>query len=92
MREEQQEETGGGVEEAAGDFPWREAVGEAGHPEFLVWREAEEGGLRQGLWMEEGEEGLLGFLWKVEVEAEPSCEQVPVVGRHEKVVEGGLQK
>lgn len=39
MREEEQGETGGdggGVEEEAGDFPWREEVGEAGHPEFLV--------------------------------------------------------
>lgn len=86
------------MEEAAGDFPWWEEVGEVGHPEFPVWMEVVEGGLRLGPWMEEGEEGLLGLLWKVEVGVEPSCgvgvepscgggvEEAE--GRLEKVVEG----
>lgn len=80
------------MEEAAGDFPWWEEVGEVGHPEFPVWREVVEAGLRPGPWMEEGEEGLLGLLWKVEVGVEPSCGAAgeEAEGRLEKVVEGVL--
>lgn len=78
------------MEEAAGDFPWWEEAGEVGHPEFPVWREVVEAGLRLGPWMEEGEEGLLGLLWKVEVGVGPSCEGAGEEGegRLEKVVEG----
>lgn len=67
---------------------------EAGLPEFLVWREAEEVERRRGPWTEEGGEGPRGHLWTGEEEEgeELSCGGVEEVeaDRHEKEVEGGL--
>lgn len=86
----------GGEEEEADELPWWEEVEEAGHPEFLVWREVEVVELRLGLWREEGEEELLGPLWtEVEEGVEPSCgeaeEEEEEGHHHEKEVEGELQ-
>lgn len=81
----------GAEEEGAGDLPWWEEVEEAGHPEFLVGREAEEEEPRQELWTEEGEEELPDHLWTEEGEGvEPSCggEEEEEGHRHEKEVEG----
>lgn len=83
---------GGEEEEVAGDLLWWEEVGEEGRPEFLVWREVGVEEPRRGLWTEVGEEGLLGLLWMVEVEAglELSCEEAEEEeGDHpEREVEG----
>lgn len=86
-----------GEEEGAGDLPWWEEVAEVGHPEFLVWREAEEEVPRRGLWKEAGEEGLPCHLWRAEEEeegVEPSCGEAEGEegDRHEKEVEGVLQE
>lgn len=64
MQEGVEEEAGdgGGVGEWVGVLPWWAEVEEAGHPEFPVWREAEEAALRWGLWTEEGEAGLRVLL------------------------------
>ena len=87
---------GDGVEEeGAGDLLWWEAVGEAGHPEFQVWREEEEGELRRVLWTEEGEEGLHDPLWMVEeggVEPSYGVVEEEEGARHERGVEGVLQR
>lgn len=92
LEEEEEGEAGGddGEEEGAGDLPWWVEVEEAGHPEFLVWMEAEEEELRRGLWTEEGEEGLPDRLWTGEEEVVgQSCEgaEEEEGDRHEKEVE-----
>lgn len=64
---------------------------EAGHPEFLVWREVGEEELMRGLWMVEGEEGHHVPLWMGEEGVELSSggeEEEEVGGRHVKEVEG----
>lgn len=70
-------------------------MGEAGHPEFLVWREEGEEELKLALWREEGAEGLPGPLWREEEEAavELRCGGVEEEeGHHEKEVEGELER
>lgn len=97
--EEEEGEAGGddGVEvEGAGDLLLWEEVGEAGHPEFLVWMEEGEEELKLALWREEGEEGeegLPGHLWREEeVVVELRCGVVEEEGgHHEKEVEGELE-
>lgn len=69
---EEEAESSAGEEEPADLHEWG-AEEEAGFPDSLVWWEVVVGGRKQGPGMEAEEGGLRGSLWMEEVEAELSC-------------------
>lgn len=80
--EEEEAESSGGQEEPGELHEWG-AVEEAGFPDFPVWWEVVGEGQKQGPGTEAEEGGLRGSLWMEEVGAELSCAGEEEVGEEE---------
>lgn len=87
--EDEEAESSGGEEEP-GELHESGAVEEAGFPDFPVWWEVVGEGQKQGPGMEAEEGGLRDSLWMEEVGVELSCVGEEEELHHGKGVEGVL--
>lgn len=85
---EEEAESSGGEQEPGDLHEWGAVEEEAGFPDFPVWWEVVGEGQKQGPGMEAEEGGLRGSLWMEEVGAELSCVGEEEVGEEEELHHG----